>query len=126
MNTIELLGEEETFRNIVERKITEFEDNKIDVIGDYAFYKCKTLTNVSFPKATSIGSGAFDSCSALTTLYIGTESNIVCTLSSTKAFNNCTNLANIYVPANLVNNYKSATNWSSYADKIKAYTQPVG
>ena len=36
MNTIELLGEEETFRNIVERGITEFEDNKIDVIRDFA------------------------------------------------------------------------------------------
>ena len=119
MNTIELLGEEETFRNIVERKITEFEDNKIDVIGDYAFYKCNTLTNVSFPKATSIGSQAFDSCSVLTTLYIGTELNTVCTLSNINAFKDCTNLTNIYVPESLVDDYKSATNWSSYASKIK-------
>ena len=126
MNTIELLGEEETFRNIVERKITEFEDNKIDVIGDYAFYKCNTLTNVSFPKATSIGSGAFNGCSNLTTIYVGTNISTVCTLSNTNAFKDCTNLTNIYVPANLVNIYKTATNWSSYADKIKAYTQPVG
>ena len=126
MNTIELLGEEETFRNIVERKITEFEDNKIDVIGDYAFYKCNTLTNVSFPNVTSIGDGAFQSCSNLRTIYVGTNTSTVCTLSSTKAFNSCTNLTNIYVPANLVDNYKSATNWSSYASKIKAYEQPVG
>ena len=121
MNTIELLGEEETFRNIVERKITEFEDNKIDVIGDYAFYKCNTLTNVSFPKATSIGEGAFSGCSNLTTIYVGTNTSTVCTLSNTNAFKDCTNLTNIYVPASLVDRYKPATNWSSYADKIKAY-----
>ena len=121
MNTIELLGEEETFRNIVERKITEFEDNKIDVIGDYAFYKCNTLTNVSFPKATSIGISAFSGCSSLTTIYVGTNTSTVCTLSDTNAFKDCTNLANIYVPAKLVDSYKSATNWSSYASKIKAY-----
>ena len=255
MNTIELLGEEETFKNIVERKITEFEDNKIDVIRDYAFHEYSTLTSVSFPVATSIGNGAFLSCSglievsipvatsigtgafggcssltkvsfpnatsigegafygcssltsvsipvatsigtgtfqsctsltsvsfpvatsigtgaflscsgltevsfpvatsiddnafiscsgltevsfpvatsigdnafllcsSLTTIYVGTESDTVCSLSSTNAIPS--SVTNIYVPASLVDSYKSATNWSSYADKIKAYEQPV-
>ena len=54
MNTIERLGEEETFRNIVERGITEFEDNKIDIIRNYAFYNYSTLTSVSFSVATII------------------------------------------------------------------------
>ena len=143
MNTIELLGEEETFKNIVEREITEFEDNKIDVIRYYAFYNYSPLTNVSFPVATSIGIGAFLSCSGLTkisfpnatsignhafhycsnlrTIYVGTNTSTVCTLSNTNAFKDCTNLTNIYVPAKLVDSYKKATNWSSYADKIKAY-----
>ena len=31
MNTIDILGDEETFRNIVESEITEFEDNKIEI-----------------------------------------------------------------------------------------------
>ena len=125
MNTIELLGEEETFKNIVEREITEFEDNKIDVIRDYAFYKYSTLTRVSFPVATSIGSNAFSSCRSLTTIYVGTNTSTVCTLSNTNAFSNCTNLTNICVPETLVDSYKSATNWSSYADKIKVDIQPV-
>ena len=126
MNTIELLGEEETFKNIVERKITEFEDNKIDVIRDYAFSEYSTLTSVSFPVATSIGTGAFYFCSKLTTIYVGTNTSTVCTLFNTNAFANCPALTNIYVPATLVDDYKIATNWSSYADKIKAYEQPVG
>ena len=126
MNTIELLEEEETFKNIVERKTTEFEDNKIDVIRDFAFYNYSTLTSVSFPVATSIGNWAFSYCSSLTTIYVGTNTSTVCTLSNTNAFNICKNLANIYVPESLVNSYKSDTNWSSYADKIKAYIQPVG
>lgn len=163
MNTIERLGEEETFRNIVERGITEFEDNKIDVIRDFAFYNystltsvsfpvvtsigisafngcnkltsvsipnatsiasnafygCSSLTSVSFPNAISIGDSAFRSCSKLTTIYVGTNTSTVCTLG-TSAFNDCTKLTNIYVPATLVDSYKLATNWSSYADKIKA------
>ena len=89
-------------------------------IGQKAFQSCSSLTSVSFPVATSIDSNAFDSWSSLTTIYVGTNTSTVCTLSNTNAFNNCTNLANIYVPASLVDSYKSATNWSNYADKIKA------
>ena len=142
MNTIEKLGDEETFRNIVERTITEFEDNEIEVIGnnafescskltsvslpavtsigDDAFYNCSALTSVSLPAATSIGGSAFESCSALTTLYIGIESDTVCTLSSTNAIPS--SVTDIYVPDALVESYKTATNWSSFANKIKTYT----
>ena len=120
MNTIDILGEEEIFRNIVERTITEFEDSEIEVIGSAAFRSCSALTSVSFPSATSIGSYAFYSCSALTTLYIGTESDTVCTLSSTNAIPS--SVTDIYVPDALVESYKTATNWSSFANKIKAYT----
>ena len=89
-------------------------------IGFSAFELCSSLTEVSFPVAKSIGNYAFRSCSGLTTIYVGTNTSTVCTLSNTNAFNNCTNLTNIYVPASLVDSYKSATNWSNYASKIKA------
>ena len=105
--------------------LTEVSFPKATSIGSQSFYQCSSLTEVSFPVATSIGSNAFDSCSSLTTIYVGTESDTVCTLSHTNAFNNCTNLTNIYVSYSLVDRYKSATNWSSYADKIKAVEQPV-
>ena len=89
-------------------------------IGDSAFSSCSGLTSVAFPNATSIGDYAFYECNKLTTIYVGTNTSTVCTLSSTSAFTNCTNLTNIYVPAKLVDSYKSATNWSNYASKIKA------
>ena len=89
-------------------------------IGGYAFRECSGLTSVSIPNATRIGSQAFYNCSNLTTIYVGTNTSTVCTLSNTNAFKNCTNLTNIYVPASLVDSYKSATNWSNYASKIKA------
>ena len=94
-------------------------------IGGSAFQSCSGLTSVDIPNATSIGEGAFYNCSNLTTIYVGTNTSTVCTLSSTDAFNSCTNLTNIYVPFSLVDRYKSATNWSSYADKIKAVPTPM-
>ena len=100
--------------------LTEVSFPNATSIGTYAFSYCSGLTEVSFPNATSIGNSAFYYCNGLTTIYIGANSSKVCTLSSTSAFNGCTKLNNIYVPASLVNSYKSATNWSSYADKIKA------
>ena len=107
--------------SIIDRTISgSFESDLFFNIRGSAFYKCSKLTSVSFPLATSIGQYAFYSCRGLTTIYVGTNTSTVCTLSNTNAFINCTNLTNIYVPANLVDSYKSATNWSSYADKIKA------
>ena len=105
--------------------LTEVSIPNATSIGSEAFNSCSGLTSVSFPVATSIGSNAFDSCSSLTTIYVGTESDTVCTLSHTNAFNNCTNLTNIYVSYSLVDRYKSAINWSSFASKIKADRVPV-
>ena len=92
-------------------------------IRDSAFYRCEHLTSVSLPVATNIKSYAFEA-TRLTTLYLGTESNTVCTLSSTNAIPSHT-ITKIYVPFLLVDKYKTATNWSSFSSKIAAYDEPV-
>ena len=89
------------------------------VVDYYSFSNCTNLSSASFPKALCLQNDAFYGCSNLTTLYIGTGTTTVCTLGA-NVFQDCPNLANIYVPSSLVDKYKSATNWSEYADKIKA------
>ena len=98
---------------------------KATSIGNDAFVNCSSLTSVFFPNVTRIGNGAFNGCQKLITIYMGIESGQVCSLLNTDAFTNCNNLTNIYVPYSLVDSYKSATNWSNYADKIKSYEQLV-
>jgi len=95
-------------------------------IGSYAFNGCTSLTSVDFPACTSIGSYAFLNCSSLTSLYLASIS--VASLTDNNAFystpmNDSSYLGyygSIYVPASLIDSYKSAPNWSVYADRFAA------
>ena len=109
-------------------------------IGDNVFYSCRSITSVTIPNSvTTIGVSTFRYCSSLTSIdipsgvtSIGNEAFRYCSrLSSVtvlattpptigvSAFNN-TNDCPIYVPAQSVDAYKSATNWSTYASRIQA------
>ena len=187
INTVDALGDDVAVGKLIDRSITEFVDNVMSTVGQYAFYKCNALTMVSFPAATSVGSRAFQycqyltsaslpsattladnvfnectrlknvdvasatslktnafstcselvrislpavasigemvfrSCRALTTVILGNTSQVA-TLSNTNAFYMASN-AIIYVPDALVDSYKSATNWSTYADRIKPISE---
>ena len=110
-------------------------------IYNSAFYRCSKLTNISVPVCTSIGTSAFASCTQLTNiilpacLYIGTTAfyncgqlttieltgSILCSLVNSNAFSSTkitSTTGSIYVPASLVNSYKSATNWTYFSNRI--------
>jgi hypothetical protein len=82
-----------------------------------AFQYCYALSTVHLSVCTVIENNVFGYCSALTGLWIYTPS--VCSLNGNRVFNNTNNVM-IYVPASLVDTYKSATNWSSMASRIFA------
>ena len=89
-------------------------------IGDNVFQYCSALTTADFPVATSIKNYAFDSCGELKSLLL--RGNNVCTLSSTSAFNStpiASGTGYIYVPSALIEQYKAATNWSTYAAQFR-------
>ena len=86
-------------------------------IGDDAFNQCTGLTSVTIPKSvTSIGSWAFYYCTRLTSITVlrGTPP-----VGHSLMFDH-TNDAPIYVPAGIVDSYKSAQYWRDYAYRIQA------
>ena len=112
-------------------------------IGQYAFYGCTGLTDVNLPAATTIGQYAFNGCSNLECVDLSgsakptintyafqncsklnaviLRSNTVATLSGTNALTGTLigqGLGGIYVPDALVDTYKAATNWATYAANI--------
>lgn len=79
---------------------------------------CTGLTNITIPNSvTYIGNIAFSNCTSLTSVTI--QATTPPTLGNANAFNN-TNNCPIYVPAESVDTYKSATNWSSLASRIQS------
>ena len=95
-------------------------------IGNYAMLNCVSLASVNMPVATSVGNYAMQNCISLKSVRLG--ANQVATLANANAFT-VTPIANgtgfIYVPDELVSNYKTATNWSVYADQIKPMSEYV-
>ena len=89
-------------------------------IGDYAFRNCALLAGITLPDTlTSIGGGAFNGCSSLQ--YIRIEATTPPTLASTNAIPST--IGAIYVPDESVAAYQAATNWSSFASKIKGISE---
>lgn len=100
------------FRN--KSMIETFETNA-NRVEESAFYGCSNLKTVILPNCTMIGVYAFASCSSMESLILGNSS--ICHLfgNSTALYNNNTR---IYVPASLVNDYKSDALWSYYKYRI--------
>ena len=68
-----------------------------------------------------LGTYGFANMNGLKALLLRNES--LCSLSNTNAFSNSTvktGTGYIYVPATLVDSYKAATNWSTYASQFRA------
>ncbi|MBP3510305.1 leucine-rich repeat protein [Oscillibacter sp.] len=90
-------------------------------IGKYAFDDCGKLITADFPAVTSIDKYAFNCCLKLTTLIL--RSDTMSTLSNINAFSSTpieSGTGYIYVPAALVDSYKAATNWSTFANQFRS------
>lgn len=105
----------------------------VSAIPYEAFMNCKVLTKVDLGSATSIADEAFLGCKSLTALIL--RSNSVCAVNGNNALLGCSHLEGsfdatynpeslkdgyIYVPKSLIDSYKVATNWSTYADQFRA------
>ena len=88
-------------------------------IGYNAFYRCSNLVNISIPAGvTSIGMTAFYQCSSLAEVYCKATTP---PRGGYSMFGNNASGRKIYVPAESVSAYKSASYWSNYADAIEGY-----
>lgn len=93
--------------------------------ASFASY-CYSLIRIDFPAGiTSIGASAFANCQGVL-WYNFTHCAAVPTLANTNAFTGINANCKIRVPASLVDEWKAATNWATYADYIVSIAQGGG
>lgn len=123
------------------------------IVGSYAFIHCSSLTDISIPSCGTINRCAFSGCSNLPNIDLikcsiiqssafyncNKLSVLILRYSSVAVLSNSTvfqqtpmqyssylgYFGSIYVPTSLVDAYKSATNWATYADRITAITDDL-
>ena len=98
---------------------------KLTTLAGYGFYGCSSVTTFDFPMLASVPAQGFRNCTSLTK-FILRKSDGIATMGNVSAFQGTpieSGTGYVYVPDNLVNNYKSATNWSTYASQIKGLSE---
>lgn len=102
------------------RAITEINTNKVTTLGSEAF-SSTSLTKADLPNVVNVGSWAFEYDSKLETVIL--RANKVCSISNTNVFNGTPikdGKGYIYVPQALIEQYKVATNWVTFAAQFRA------
>lgn len=104
-----------TFSNCI--NLSEVYLPEVTYIGSNVFHSCPSLHQVGLPICSYIGSTAFYTYPAIS-LSLTLGYNGVCKLDGQLFDGNKKSLISIFVPASLVDAYKSATNWSYFSTQI--------
>lgn len=109
---------------------------KLTTLNEATLMNWNALPSIDLPSVTKISTNAFYNCYVLVSVVLRAET--ICTLSNTSAFKNCYHILGtvnakynpeglkdgfIYVPDNLLEDYRQATNWSAFADQIKPISE---
>ena len=137
-------GSDELVNSLIERTISgAYVNNTVTIIGKYGLAGCTKLTSVVLPAVRIMDGHSMNGCSELikadfsnlqtirySTFYINNKlvtliirTQVVAKLEKTSAFTGtpiASGTGYVYVPSALVDSYKTATNWSTYADQIRA------
>nr|DAD84080.1 MAG TPA: leucine-rich repeat protein [Podoviridae sp. ctoqT5] len=97
----------------------------VETMNDWTFAYCTKLKTVTLPKIKTLTRYTFG-YSGLEKLVL--PNSVVCTIAADTFIDTpiAQGTGYVYVPDNLLNSYKSATNWAKYADQIKSMSELEG
>jgi len=116
-NTKDMIGEQATLDALVAHALTTFEDSDVKKLRSYSFYHQDQMQEISLPNlSNSLEQEEFEYCSGLKRVKFATNITRVI-LSGTNSFR-YTGKSIIYVPDNLVEDYRNSWWWSNMALRI--------
>lgn len=90
----------------------------------YAFYGCGNISYIDFGKIQKLSINSIGGCHKVTTVIFRNLDVValdnVFNNNNSITRDNYTYYCNFYVPKAMLEEYKSATNWSTYADRFRA------
>ena len=97
----------------------------VETMNDWTFAYCTKLKTVTLPKIKTLTRYTFG-YSRLEKLVL--PNSVVCTIAADTFIDTpiAQGTGYVYVPDNLLNSYKSATNWSAIGDQIKPMSELEG
>lgn len=103
-------------------KLVNVDIHDTSYVSSYTFQNCTSLKKVDLHRVGTIATYAFTGATKFETLIIRTDT--VPTLGGTNAFTNTKiksgGTGYIYVKSAVLNDFKSATNWSSFSSQFRA------
>lgn len=143
-NTIDVIGEDALMDGLIGRTLSgDIRDDTITALRVGALWSCDKIIGVSFPNVATLAVGMnFHTCTSMEYAEVGNIMSVpnqafantsalralvlrvdqVPTLSATGLAGS--GLANgvgyVYVPSDLVESFKVATNWSAFAEQFRA------
>lgn len=103
-------------------KLSSVDLSSATTLNSSAFANCSSLAVVDLPSVASILAYVFTGCKALKALILR-KSDAICTLASYTALNGTpikSGTGYIYVPSSLIETYKTASQWSTFAAQFRA------
>lgn len=108
------------------QNLTTVDFSNVTSIANSAFNGASSLTNMDFPNLASIGNFAFQNATSLATVILR-NANVV--QGGVNMFTNTPITSGngyIYVPDDLVEDYKTAQYWTTYASQIRPISELEG
>ena len=102
--------------------VEEVDLPKCKTLGSSVFGACKNVKKIKIPVCETIEKSVFSECSALEEIFLDGVTAVT-KLVNANALTGTPDTLKIIVPDALVEDFKAATNWSAYADRIIGVTE---